>query len=322
MCFNKTIHLLCFDRGIAVNIHNLILENLNPLLCYKSAPNFFKGIPQWHFRMLNDKQRLKFYADEIKEKVGGKVVLDLGAGTGILSYLALMNGAKKVIAVESNSSLVALMRHFLKDFISDQRLVILHKDIFHLEKGDFPATFDILIHELFGPEGLSEKVAEMIEGLRKKDILSPGVEIFPFVFEINFREVTRFGVEEIYEFEDFAGFPLSKLSEISKLFPKLYSFEYIAKKAVQFSDEVFFSKEIILNGEPISFDERHSLKLGASTTHLAQSIKIHGSKNHLNSDFYLGSSHWPNAFLQVDPKRCSGNLCLKNELGRFSFAYL
>lgn len=56
--------------------------------------------------MLEDEPRNKAYKEAImsnKNLIQGKVVLDVGAGTGILSIFCAMAGAKTVYAVEANN---------------------------------------------------------------------------------------------------------------------------------------------------------------------------------------------------------------------------
>ncbi|WP_048055248.1 METTL5 family protein [Pyrococcus sp. NA2] len=48
--------------------------------------------------------------------IEGKVIADLGAGTGVLSYGALLLGAKKVYAVEIDSEAVEILKENLKEF--------------------------------------------------------------------------------------------------------------------------------------------------------------------------------------------------------------
>jgi predicted RNA methylase len=50
--------------------------------------------------MLNDKVRCETYKNAIKASVKGKIVLDVGAGTGFLSVIAAKAGATHVYAVE------------------------------------------------------------------------------------------------------------------------------------------------------------------------------------------------------------------------------
>jgi predicted RNA methylase len=50
--------------------------------------------------MLNDKIRCETYKNAIVACVKGKIVLDVGAGTGFLSVIAAKAGATHVYAVE------------------------------------------------------------------------------------------------------------------------------------------------------------------------------------------------------------------------------
>lgn len=59
----------------------------------------------FHHHLLRDQARLDGYAEAVRRVVKpGDVVADLGAGSGILSYLAWKAGARKVLAVESNTN--------------------------------------------------------------------------------------------------------------------------------------------------------------------------------------------------------------------------
>ena len=61
-----------------------------------------------HIGMLHDHERMASYHDAIKihgaaQHFAGKVVLDVGAGSGVLSVWAAQAGARKVYAVEGTS---------------------------------------------------------------------------------------------------------------------------------------------------------------------------------------------------------------------------
>jgi len=45
-------------------------------------------------------RKKKYYRDQINLSVNNKVVIDLGAGSGILSFMCILAGAKKVFAIE------------------------------------------------------------------------------------------------------------------------------------------------------------------------------------------------------------------------------
>ncbi len=50
--------------------------------------------------MCADKRRLEAYQTALATSCNGKLVIDVGAGTGILSFMAQEAGALKVYAIE------------------------------------------------------------------------------------------------------------------------------------------------------------------------------------------------------------------------------
>ncbi|KAF4525040.1 hypothetical protein B566_EDAN001953 [Ephemera danica] len=91
--------------------------------CYfKSYENF--GV---HRLMLEDKPRTEAYKNAIlsSENFKGKVVMDVGAGTGILSIFCAQAGAKKVYAVEG-SNLAQITKSVVKENNFDNVIEVLH----------------------------------------------------------------------------------------------------------------------------------------------------------------------------------------------------
>jgi len=58
--------------------------------------------------MLNDANRNKFYSDAMEGHVQGRCVVDIGAGSGLLSLMAAKHGASKVLAIEASADMVEL----------------------------------------------------------------------------------------------------------------------------------------------------------------------------------------------------------------------
>ena len=68
-----------------------------------------------HRIMVNDWYRTSKYEESISKCIKeGDTVIDYGAGSGILSYMAIKYGAKKVYAIERNYKTARFLRHNIK----------------------------------------------------------------------------------------------------------------------------------------------------------------------------------------------------------------
>ncbi|XP_047515236.1 protein arginine N-methyltransferase 3 [Pieris napi] len=102
-----------------------------------------------HYDMLSDKVRTESYRDAIlknKDTFMGKVVLDLGCGTGILSMFAATAGAKKVYALDQSDVIYHAM-----DIIRENKL----ENVIQTVKGRLEDTkldekVDIIVSEWMG----------------------------------------------------------------------------------------------------------------------------------------------------------------------------
>ena len=96
-----------------------------------------------------DKQRNEAYESWISENVKDKTVIDLGAGSGILCYLAVKYGAKKVYALERKGRLIHRMKEILGDSVE-----YIHAHL--LEVDELPEC-EIYLHEWLTSEFWNEK---------------------------------------------------------------------------------------------------------------------------------------------------------------------
>lgn len=69
-------------------------------------------VPRWHFRMLNDFARNDAYRRAIAKIANSRYdrVLDIGAGSGILSLFASSCGPNRIVAIESSKALAGIAR--------------------------------------------------------------------------------------------------------------------------------------------------------------------------------------------------------------------
>ena len=121
-----------------------------------------------HEEMLKDEVRTKSYMNAIEQNKHlfvGKVVLDVGCGTGILSMFAARAGAAKVFAVEC-SNIVQQAREIVKDNGMDDRIEVIQGK---MEEIELPVEkVDIIISEWMGYFLLYESMLETVLFARDK----------------------------------------------------------------------------------------------------------------------------------------------------------
>ncbi len=108
-----------------------------------------------HRRMLRDATRTRVYQQAIFSSVKpGDVVLDMGAGTGVLSMFAAQAGAKRVYAVERTNTAEFASQMVERNGLSD-RIEIIQNDI---EKVSPPEKVDVILSEWLGVYGVNENL--------------------------------------------------------------------------------------------------------------------------------------------------------------------
>ncbi|XP_041357226.1 histone-arginine methyltransferase CARMER-like [Gigantopelta aegis] len=102
-----------------------------------------------------------------------KVVLDVGAGSGILSFFAIQAGAKKVYAIEASNMAEHCERLVQTNNLSSHIVVIPGK----VEEVNVPELVDTIISEPMGYMLFNERMLESF--LHAKKWLKPGGKMFP-----------------------------------------------------------------------------------------------------------------------------------------------
>ena len=101
-----------------------------------------------HSTLVNDKLRNEFYKNAIDKSVKDKVVIDVGSGTGILSFYALAAGAKFVYAVEINPQRAAITQVLLQANFDKSRFQVLNIDFWDRHNRDkFKHKIDVFLSE-------------------------------------------------------------------------------------------------------------------------------------------------------------------------------
>jgi hypothetical protein len=172
------------------------------------------GVLETHIQYLSDAPRIEAFRRAISDTVRpGDVVVDVGAGTGVLSLMACAAGASRVYAIEQGP-IIALARkiaalngcsdriHFIRDHSSTVKL---------------PELGDVLVSDLVGPFAFEAGLLDVVTGAPGK-LLKPGGRIIPGAITLKIaplelprlRERMHFGEERP------AGFDMSVISRYAR----------------------------------------------------------------------------------------------------------
>ena len=110
--------------------------------------------PYSHEEMLMDKIRCDAYQDAIQRTVKpGDVVVDLGAGTGLLSFFAVQAGARHVYAIEA-SSIADFAAKLIEANGFRDRITLVREDS---KKARLPERCNVLVTETLAPFALTKR---------------------------------------------------------------------------------------------------------------------------------------------------------------------
>jgi hypothetical protein len=129
----------------------------------------------YHRRLLEDGPRTTAFRDAIRGAVGPEsVVLDLGSGTGILSFFACEAGARRVYAIDEGH-MADLTSLFTRHLGLADRVQVFHA---HSSKVELPERAAVLVTETLGSFGLDEQIISSVIDARTR-FLTPDAAIIP-----------------------------------------------------------------------------------------------------------------------------------------------
>lgn len=144
-----------------------------------SNNDYFKSYEELsvHELMIKDKPRTDAYLNAIKNNpdlIKDKVIMDVGAGTGILSMFAARAGAKKVYAIEASH-----MANIARKIILDNNLQdIIEVHECRVEELNLEVKVDVIISEWMGFYLLHESMLNSVIFARDKFLKQDGT-MFP-----------------------------------------------------------------------------------------------------------------------------------------------
>lgn len=136
---------------------------------------------EYHRSMLADTARVSVFRQAIFEAVKpGDIVLDLGTGTGLLSFFACQAGAARVYAI-GTGRIVEAARQVCSHNGFDDRVTFINRLSFEV---DLPELADVLVTETIGNLGLDENILGNAIDAQKR-LLKKNARIIPAALTIH-----------------------------------------------------------------------------------------------------------------------------------------
>ena len=140
-------------------LHARKLAPDSPRVRYLTYPAVRQAAPPWHFAIVGDSWRNEIYARALQQFVRpGMLVLEIGAGTGLLAMLAAKAGAQ-VITCERAPLIAERAQTIVAHNGLAERVTVIPKELSALRIGfDLPRRADILVAEIVDNHLLGESV--------------------------------------------------------------------------------------------------------------------------------------------------------------------
>ena len=152
----------------------------------------------YHHHMLMDQNRMHSFKSAINYAVKpGAKVLELGGGTGVLSWFAAAKAAK-VYCVEFNPDMVQAARKMLSMNPNGHKVEVIHADAFEYLP---PEPVEVVICEMIHVAMLREKQVEVMESFKRRYLARFGGPL-----PVLLPEAVIMAVQPLQQDYDFEGF--------------------------------------------------------------------------------------------------------------------
>jgi SAM-dependent methyltransferase len=140
------------------------------------------------YMCLKDEARTLAFRDAIRAVVRpGDVVVDVGAGTGILSFFAARAGAAKVFAVEIDPVCAAALRRSIALNGVADRVTVVEGDAGVV---DLPRDVDVVVAEIIETGLLDEQQVPVLNALRRRGVITEATRLVPAGYETTLQLVS------------------------------------------------------------------------------------------------------------------------------------
>ncbi|MEE4317969.1 MAG: 50S ribosomal protein L11 methyltransferase [Erythrobacter sp.] len=179
-----SLGLALLDQKKGAAVEELIADTLarhpgDPL--YENVARIIRtrNLRGWHASMLRDAPRNMAYRAAIEGLAQGRVVLDIGTGSGLLAMMAARAGAKRVIACEANPLVAEAARRIVAANGFEDVITVhaCHSTALTREMiGDEGA--ELVVSEIFAADLVGEGVLPALEHARA-ELCAPGALFVP-----------------------------------------------------------------------------------------------------------------------------------------------
>lgn len=179
--------------------------------------------------MLNDIGRNTFYQQALLAQAPGKVVCDIGAGTGFLSVLAVQAGAKQVIAVEKDLQRYNYLNQTLEQAGYKSRIQTVHADFV-----DTDIAADVYVSETLNTQIFGEGVLALSNHVVGRGQFIPGsIKIWAEVYGDHPIFILDFSFSEAYDFDPQIDIDRHFINQVNQSFRQQYDLDNTVFKANQ-----------------------------------------------------------------------------------------
>jgi len=252
-----------------------------------------------HHNMLRDYVRMAAYRRAIENNVTPETVaMDLGCGSGVLSFFTVQAGAKKVYAIERRPDIILLAEELAKANGLDDRIEFIQNSSSHVKESKLSPKPDLLVAEILGNGILEENVLEFTMDARDR-LLKPGgrmipsgLEIYVFAYDSGVQHDKQLEVDEL---KNLYGLDFSLLGQVlcNKTITRTDRYSPYANKTM--SDPACVKTVDFATMKSVVFEERFTLKAtrdGDVSAFCAYfNAQLDESTNLTNSP-WAPSTHW------------------------------